>query len=240
MPATKSPKKSKRSQSPIQSQPEIPPEESDLEKLESGIPSLESEPVEIEVEDHQESPASKSGLGELLNRAQKNLTREFTPEEDKPTKSKKRDRASSHYVRPQQREDITTLVSSLLALLMAAWSVPPGLKPDEDEVGALASYSTRLLLRHVNLSGRITADVLDVIGIVAVVSGWYARTAPAWRVYMESQQKALEPARRSEAEPSQPGQASGPADPIAEAAPEVDEFLQRSRKAAAEGGSGNE
>lgn len=71
--------------------------------------------------------------------------------------------------------------------------MPEDLKPNQDEIGLLSERITSLLLRHVNIAGKLTQDALDVIGILAVASGYYARTKSRWDAFREMREVPSEP-----------------------------------------------
>lgn len=84
------------------------------------------------------------------------------------------------------------MVATIFMLGVAAWSIPDDLKPTEEEVNALAQPATRILLRHVDLSGKLTGDALDAVGMLVVISGYYVRTAAMWRQYRAIRKEATE------------------------------------------------
>ncbi len=163
-------------------------------------------------------------LSGLLDRARDNLTSD-APE---PPKSK-----WSKYKASKNKNEVTTAISSLLVLFLASWKVPDELKPNEAETEAVSNYATRLLLRHVDLSGRLTADALDVIGIVAVLSGYYARTASNWREYRDLQAATVldvPNVRQIDPRPRKPQEDKPTSnDPIGEIDPNAANFLNRPR-----------
>lgn len=82
-----------------------------------------------------------------------------------------------------QAEEVTTFVITVMTLLLSAVQMPPDLKPNDDEIGAFSVPATKLLMRHVNLTGKLTQDALDVIGMVAAISAYGVRTGAAWKNY---------------------------------------------------------
>ena len=90
--------------------------------------------------------------------------------------------------RQEQESNIATLITSLLVMLLAGWKVPDELKPSEDEVTAVSGFGVSILLRHVDISGRLTAGAIDVIGIVAVTAGYISRTSKLWGEYKITQE----------------------------------------------------
>jgi hypothetical protein len=204
--------------------PSPPP---DVSELKSSAGQENPALVEEQIDDH-EPPAEGMSFSGLLDRARDNLATGITGEV--PGKPRKK------YIRPAQRDEIGTVVASLLTLMISAWAVPSDLKPNDEEINALASPCTGIILRHVNLSGRLTGDVLDAIGILAVVSGYYARTASAWRAYRPAGE-AIPPRPRSVVVDRGNGygevhierQEGERADPIADLDPNAAEFLNKPR-----------
>lgn len=203
---------------------------SSLESLNSPI---EPEQVETEVEAQEHAP-SGIDFGSLLGRASDNLRSGVTGE---PAGGAKKKYKPSYNSQKKNTDEITTLMVSILTLGVSAWKVPADLKPTEDEIDALSLPATRLLLRHVNLSGRITADVVDTIGIIAVISGYYARTSETWKAYYPPKPKSADvPVWRAQYQPEKEPQAyavndDGTIDPVREIDPGTADFLDaRSRK----------
>lgn len=101
---------------------------------------------------------------------------ELAEDDDEP--KEKKSKSAPGYIRPQQREELSTLVSSVFVMIIAASNVPDEIAPDNDEINGISEHLIKILARHVDLSKRLTGDVLDIIGIIAISSGWYARVAP--------------------------------------------------------------
>lgn len=79
--------------------------------------------------------------------------------------------------------EFAALVSSLFVVIVVVWRAPEEIKPNEDESNGISNRVSKIILRHVDISGRMTADMLDLIGILAIGASWYARVAPAIRQY---------------------------------------------------------
>jgi hypothetical protein len=58
-----------------------------------------------------------------------------------------------------------------------------GSETSEDETQAFSVPVTRLLLRHVPLTSKLSQDALDVIALVGGFSAYYVRTADGWKKY---------------------------------------------------------
>lgn len=134
---------------------------------------LDPSMVETTVETH-EPPKEKS----FLERAKEKLTDGIsgeTPDEGEP---KRKSKGAPGYLRPEQRDELATLVSSGLVLILAAANVPDDLAPSDDERDGVSEHLVKILARHVDLSKKLSGDVLDIIGIIAITSSYYRRIAP--------------------------------------------------------------
>lgn len=76
------------------------------------------------------------------------------------------------------KEEFATLVSSLLVIASTAWNVPETIKPSKDEITGISTHLTGIILRHVDISNAMTADVIDVIGILAISGAYFSRVGP--------------------------------------------------------------
>lgn len=79
------------------------------------------------------------------------------------------------------KEEFSTLVSTLIVLATAAWNAPESVKPSKDEIAGVSEHLTGIILRHVDISSAITADVIDVIGILAISAVYISRVGPELR-----------------------------------------------------------
>ncbi len=158
---------------------------SDIEPIEEDLETQEVEPIEEDLEAQDEAP------GSLIDKARGILSSGIGNVQEKlGTEGRTKKKWISPAKRAEQEKNVTTLVTSLVVMLVAGWKVPDELKPNDVEMSAVSGCSTSILLRHVNISGRLTQDVIDVIGIVATVAAYVSRTSPAWRVYREGLQAA--------------------------------------------------
>jgi hypothetical protein len=60
-------------------------------------------------------------------------------------------------------------------------------------VDAFSEHFSSIILRHIDISGAITGDILDAVGLLAVIGSWLTRVGPELREYNE-----LRKAERSE------------------------------------------
>jgi len=134
--------------------------------------------VDVEIDERPEIK-DEGPLKGLLARAAQNLTGQ-TPSKRTRTRKTKASKAN--------KEDVSTLLITLLTLGVSAWNVPPDVKPNGAEISAFSVPLTNILLRHVNLTGKLTRDALDVISMIAAGSAYYARTAGAWSALNKQKQ----------------------------------------------------
>lgn len=83
-------------------------------------------------------------------------------------------------------EDLQTTVVLILTLALSALTIPEDLKLNEDEKQAFAVPATRLLLRHVPLASKLSADAIDIIGMIGALSAYGTRTRAGWQTYREA------------------------------------------------------
>jgi len=135
-------------------------------------------------------------------------------------------------------DEFSTLVIAVLTLILSFSNMPDPLKPNQSELSMFSNHLTGILLRHLPISGKLSADSLDIIGIVAVCSGYYARIAP--------EIKNLKPGD-TPPPPPPPTRPTGPTpqpkpvsiDPIEKISPATSQFLERVINKAAENATDN-
>lgn len=81
------------------------------------------------------------------------------------------------------QEEISTIVITLLTLIISGLNIPSNIKPNEEEVNGFSVPVTRLLLRHIPVVSKLSADALDIIGILGTISAYYIRTGDDWKTY---------------------------------------------------------
>lgn len=148
----------------------------------SGEPS-EPEVVETNVEAHDLPDVTSSLIdrakNKLVEMGQDSIDGGSVVTEDKPKSNWRK--YSNKAKQDRSKAEFATLVSTVIILLVALWPAPDTVKPNELEVNALSEHLSNIVLRHFDLSGAITADVLDVIGIIAVTGTWLSRVGPELR-----------------------------------------------------------
>lgn len=78
-------------------------------------------------------------------------------------------------------EDFPTILTSVLALVFSALAVPEDVRPNQSELGAVSYHATRIMLRHIDVTNKLNADALDIIGILSTSAAWYMRISPAFK-----------------------------------------------------------
>jgi hypothetical protein len=162
--------------------------------------------VEVEIESHGET-SEPGGFGGLLSRATNALR-----DNDAPKKSAK--------VAKSSREDFAVLVVSVVTLLVTFAKIDERVKPNGEEINLFCEPFARILLRHLPINNKLSADALDIIGMMAATAGWYARVhdvIPASR----------EAAPRAEARAEEAARSNGHLSPIEAVSPETGQWLDR-------------
>jgi hypothetical protein len=136
------------------------------------------------------------------------------------------------YVKQADREKVSefaTLISTGLTLIIAAINLPPDIAPNSEEVNAFSVPLTKLLLRHLPISGKLSDDMLDIIGMIGIISGYYMRIAPILKSTSGNPKKEI---KKSELK-SSPDIKPISSDPVTLASPVAGAFLE-------EAGNGND
>lgn len=187
-------------QSPTEPQPQP-----QSEKRESESDLLND--LEINVESHNSQPPEvEKGFGATLRRAAESSG--LFDDSPAPSKAKKA---------KANQDEFNSLVIAVLTLGVSFANMRPEIKPNDSELGIFSNHLTGILIRHLPIAKGLSADALDVIGIFAVVSGYYARVSPELK---RPAAKKTTPALYPEPIPA------GPADPISDLSPEAGEFLR--------------
>ena len=170
--------------------------------------------LNVEVESHNsQPPEQEKGFGATLRRAAESSG--LFDDSPAPSKAKKS---------KANQDEFNSLVIAVLTLGVSFANMRPEIKPNESELGVFSSHLTGILIRHLPISKGLSADALDIIGIFAVISGYYARVSPELR----------RPARKVEAAPDlYPESIPAAADPISDLSREAGEFLRAAQIKAA-------
>ena len=177
------------------------------EKSESNSDPL-NDLLNVEVESHNSTPPEEEkGFGATLRRAAESSG--LFDDSPAPSKAKKA---------KANQEEFNSLVIAVLTLGVSFANMRPEIKPNESELGVFSNHLTGILIRHLPIAKGLSADALDVIGIFAVISGYYARISPDLK----------RPVKKMEAAPAVKdlGNGFGVVDPISDLSPEAGEFLR--------------
>lgn len=139
-------------------------DENELTSLEE---SANPETVETDVQEHSEKS------NDFLKRAAANLGGLTEKKLSKTQKWKNSKKA--------REEDFSSQIVTLLILVISSLNMPDEVKPNDEEIQAFSVPATKLLLRNVNVTGKLSQNALDAIGMVAALSAYYVRTSSAWR-----------------------------------------------------------
>jgi hypothetical protein len=186
-----------------------------------GSESVQTDPAVEEIQVDGQAQDESQGFGSLLKRARAGLKETFTADESPARKNKKASQST--------RDDFSLLVVSVVTLAVALSKMEERLKPEKNEIELFSNHVSGILLRHLPINSKLSADALDVIGIFAVVSGWYARVQVLQQV---EQQPVYQPLQQVPVNGKT--QAAAYRSPIADIAPATEAALNRVRMQAQE------
>ncbi len=132
--------------------------------------------VETEVEAHPDigevsfSERVNDKLRGLVSGEPRDVVSEEVPKKKYSYYSKKQEK--------ERQEELSTLLTTLLVILVTAVPAPDGIKPNENELGALSVRTASICFRHNWLTGKLSGDALDAIGILAVLASYWNRVKP--------------------------------------------------------------
>lgn len=129
-------------------------------------------------------------------------------------------------------DEFATLIISVLVLILSFSNMPEQIKPNDSELRVLANHLAGLMIRHMPISSKFSADSLDIIGIFAVVSGYYARVSPAIKeLQAQKPKERIAPAQNREvSDKTQNTEFSRVIDPIERLSPATAQFLDEVEK----------
>jgi hypothetical protein len=136
--------------------------------------------VEVEIDQNQGGDDLLQSASRLVNSIPKR-DRMLKRESDARYRANKKTRIGS-----ASDEDFSTIVITLLTLALSAWQPPADIKPNEDELQAFSVPVTRMLLRHIPIAKKMSADMVDIVGMIGAISAYYVRTGEAWKKYNEA------------------------------------------------------
>lgn len=144
---------------------------------------LNTSAVNLEIEDQQTAltPVDDGFMAKVRRAAEKSGL--FADDDGEPERTETRGRKK----KTAAQDEFNTLTIALLSLVIAAVNVPENIKPNDNELNQFSHHLTGLLVRHLPISGKFSADALDIIGLLAVGSGYYARVAPMLKTKSKEQ-----------------------------------------------------
>lgn len=141
----------------------------------SDLNSAESNEVLINLESQGEKEESN-----FLSRL-KDATKKVALSDDESPRIETRGRKA----KTAAADEVSVLVVSVLVLILSFSNIPDEIKPNEDELSIFSKHLSGILIRHLPISSKFSQDTLDIIGLVAVTSGYYARVAPVIKTYQK-------------------------------------------------------
>ena len=189
--------------------------------------------ISVDIESH--GPAGEpSTWQEKLKRASERVG--LFDEEDSTERIETRGRKKKGAV----QDEFSTLVIALLTLAVSFVNIPEQVKPNQSELSIFSNHLTGIMIRHLPISNKFSADSLDIIGLVAVCSGWYARVAPEIRALQPP--KTNKPNNPPDNKPG-PGhdepKPPAPGDPVLTLSPAAADYLASVEKKAIQNASAN-
>jgi hypothetical protein len=211
---------------PKNSNPSQPPQPNPQPNPKSETDSASNE-SEILVEDHKVIPEAQPDSAWEKIKSAASRSGLFADEDDPriETRGRKKKTAAT--------DEFSTLIVSVSVLILSFSNMPEQIKPNDAELRVLANHLSGLMLRHLPISSKFSADSLDIIGILAVLSGYYARVSPALKELRENKPKAerIAPApTEREVSKTAPGAATRLVDDIERLSPSTARFLDEVEK----------
>lgn len=183
-------------------------------------PESETPPDLIQVDIESHAPADSLSWTEKIKRAGERVG--LLDDEDQPERIETRGRKKKTAV----QDEFSTLVIAVLTLILSFANIPDQVKPNQSELTIFSNHLTGILLRHLPISNKFSADSLDIIGLFAVCSGWYARVAPEIKLISEKQKPEKINANPSTPNPSTPNPSTpAPVDPVKQLSPAAADYL---------------
>lgn len=149
---------------------------------------LEASAIDLNIEDHTTDPAPDDEPG-LLSKLRRAAEKSGLFDEEEPGRIETRGRKK----KTAAQDEFNTLTIAILSLALSLTPMPETVKPNDLELSQFSHHLTGLLIRHLPISGKFSADALDIIGLIAVLSGWYARVSPEIKSLKPKPQTATPP-----------------------------------------------
>jgi hypothetical protein len=203
------------------------------------LPAIDLDPLAVPIEvEAQKDPAKKSGgLVDLLKTAKARAgINEDTSEDEEPKRShKKGEGTGAKRGRPSNednREEFSTLVFTILTIVASFSGLPPEIRPEEEELKSLAYNIGGILARHLPALGKMSPDIVDLMGITGTLALWYQRAGPEVK-RLQAEKNGMQVAGGPIAKKtngSKPPVEEGPTDPISNLPGSSGDFLKHVHK----------
>ncbi len=203
MTVLKSKKKKEQNQTPA-TQSQQPEQGADLD---SEARNDEGDSL-IEIESHAVKEKESGGFLNSIKNAGDSLG---LWDDDKPAEKEKKDgRGRPSKSKSSGQDDLASLSVALITLILSLSNIPHDVKPNDSEVTIFSKHLTGIMIRHLPIAGKFSADGMDIIGMIAVLSSWYARVQPVIEQRKSIQQESVAeiPARDNFIENEQPPQSA--------------------------------
>ena len=132
--------------------------------------------ITLEVDNH--SPENKSGfdLSEVLSKAGKKV-KEGLFDDDKSLSPQSKSKSKKINETGAGEEEFYSLVVAGVVLVISFWKVPREVKPNQDEIDIFSNHLSKIAIRHLPAATQMSPDLLDMVGMFAVASSYYARVS---------------------------------------------------------------
>jgi len=143
--------------------------------------------ITLEVEQHTPEKESGFNLSDVLNKAGKKV-KEGLFDDDKPLSPKSKSKKKN--IEPGAgEEEFYSLVVAGVVLVISFWKVPREVKPNQDEIDIFSSHLSKIAIRHLPAATQMSPDLLDMVGMFAVASSYYARVSDDLKLLPPAQPK---------------------------------------------------
>ena len=198
--------------------------------------------VQVAVENQADPSAEKGGgLIGLLKQAKSRAS--INEDDSGPDETPKRShhgpnestgRRPGRPSKEDNKEEFVTLVFTILTIVISFAGLPVEVRPEDAELKSLAYNIGSILARHLPDIGKLSPDLLDIMGITGTLALYYQRVAPALKQLQAERAGLKSPVMAAKNpnghKPNTPVEELGPADPIGNASAGAGEFLNHVHK----------
>ena len=142
--------------------------------------------ISLEVDPHTPDKESGFNLSEVLNKAGQKV-KEGLFDDDKSLSPKSKGKKKNIESAGVGEEEFYALVVAGVALVLSFWNVPRQVKPNQDEIDIFSSHLSKIAIRHLPVVTQMSPDLLDVVGMFAVASSYYARVSDDLKTLLKPQ-----------------------------------------------------